>query len=96
MDGESPVIVVLASPNVAGKSTLGRQFSVRDLGVSEFVDADMFGPDPSGASSSVIQAGRAALRHFHLLAADRRRFGLETTLASLSLARRLRGLISRL
>ena len=66
---------------------------VGSLRVSEYVDADAFARGLPRSETSAVTAGRAVLRRLDELAADRRSFGFETTLASRSFRPRIRALI---
>ncbi len=88
MPVRTPRIAVIAGPNGAGKSTTAPALLRDLLGIREFVNADaiaqgMSGFDPDAAA---IAAGRTMLDRIHRLAAARRDFAFETTLASRSFA----------
>ena len=91
----TPQIIILAGPNGAGKSTLA-PFLLRDwLGLMEFVNADVIA---SGLSAfeperAALEAGRIMLRRLRKLAAQRKNFAFETTLATRSYANWLRQLV---
>jgi predicted ABC-type ATPase len=93
VDRESPSVVVLAGPNGAGKSTMAARLLVGVLRVSEFVDADVLARSLPRSEAAAVTAGRAVLRRLDELAAGRRSFGFETTLASRSFVPRIRRLI---
>lgn len=93
MEDERASVIVLAGPNGAGKSTMAAELLVNVLGVSEFVDADVFARTLPRSQAAAITAGRAMLRRLDELGANRRDFGFETTLASRSFASRIRRLI---
>ena len=82
--------VVLAGPNGAGKSTAAPALLGR-LGVTEFVNADTIARGLSAFSPehAAIEAGRIMLARLRHLAAQRRNFAFETTLASRTFAPRL-------
>ena len=86
-------MVVLAGPNGAGKSTMAAELLVGVLRVSEYVDADVFARILPRSQAAPLTAGRAMLRRLDELAAARRSFGFETTLASRSFAPWLRDLV---
>jgi predicted ABC-type ATPase len=92
MQRERSSVVVLAGPNGAGKSTMAAELVVDVLGVSEFVDADVFARTLPRSGAAAITAGRAMLRRLDELGTSRRDFGFETTLASRSFAPRIRKL----
>ncbi|CAN5516181.1 zeta toxin family protein [soil metagenome] len=79
-------IVILAGPNGAGKSTVA-PFLLRDeLGVMEFVNADAIaaGLSAYNVEGAAISAGRIMLARLKTLAAEKKDFAFETTLASRS------------
>ena len=90
----SPQIIILAGPNGAGKSTLA-PYLLRDwLGLMEFVNADVIA---SGLSAfdpeyAAMEAGRVMLHRLRELAAQKKNFAFETTLATRSYAKWLRQL----
>jgi Uncharacterized protein conserved in bacteria len=83
-----PKIVVMAGPNGAGKSTTAPMMLREALAVEEFVNADAIAAGLSGFAPERVAftAGRAMLCRLHELAAERRDFAFETTLASRSFA----------
>ena len=90
-----PDVIVLAGPNGAGKSTASEKLLQESFKVSEFVNADVIARglsafDPEGVS---MAAGRIMLTRLRELAAERRNFAFETTLASRSFAPWLKQLI---
>lgn len=91
---ECPNIVVLGGPNGAGKSTIAKLALLRELGVEEFVNADVIATGLSAfqPESVAIEAGRIMIERLRQLAKSRKSFALETTLA----ARTLHPWISRL
>ena len=95
MENKQPRVVVVGGPNGAGKTTVAGIVLPRDFAIRHFVNADtlarglsMFDPD-----SAALSAGRVMLERVIELAAARRDFAFETTLASRSFAPRLRALI---
>src|SRR5216684_1135376 len=84
MQRERSSVVVLAGPNGAGKSTMAAELLVEVLGVSEFVDADVFARTLPRSGAAAITAGRAMLRRLDELGTSGQDFGFETTLASRS------------
>jgi predicted ABC-type ATPase len=90
-----PKLIVLAGPNGAGKSTAAPALLQGTLAVSEFVNADVIARGLSAFEPErvAISAGRIMLRRLHELAAARRSFAFETTLASRSFAPWISGLI---
>jgi len=81
-----PHVIVIAGPNGAGKSTTAPAL-LRDLmGVAEYVNADLIAQGLSAfdTASVAFQAGRVMLTRLKQLAAQRRNFAFETTLATRS------------
>jgi predicted ABC-type ATPase len=91
MTKRRPHIVVLAGPNGAGKSTAAPALLRGRLGVTEFVNADTIAHGLSAFSPehAAIDAGRIMLARLRHLAAQRRNFAFETTLASRTFVPRL-------
>lgn len=80
----TPRMIIVAGPNGAGKSTTA-PFLLRDaFAVEEFVNADTIarGLSAFAPERSALQAGKIMLRRIRDLAARRRSFAFETTLAS--------------
>jgi predicted ABC-type ATPase len=92
--GRPPLVVLLAGPNGAGKSTAAARLLRGALAVDEFVNADTIAAGLSAyrPESVAIAAGRVMLDRLHRLAAERRDFAFETTLAGRGHARWLREL----
>lgn len=88
MSVPSPSLIVLAGPNGAGKSTIAPALLRDELHVTEFVNADAIaaGLSAFAPETAAIAAGRIMLSRAKELAARQESFGLETTLASRSLA----------
>lgn len=91
---KSPRIVILAGPNGAGKTTSSAKLLHGELGVSEFVNADVIarGLSAFAPENVAFEAGRVMLNRLKELAAQRQDFAFETTLASRSYARWLKQL----
>lgn len=92
-----PNVIVIAGANGAGKSTLA-PFLLRDtFGILEYVNADTIaeGLSAFAPEAAAFDAGKLMLNRLSDLAADRRDFAFETTLASRSYARRLIDLQSK-
>ncbi len=88
MSDEQPQVIIIAGPNGAGKTTLA-PFLLRDtLGILEYVNADPIALGLSGfdPASVAFEAGRVMLRRLHELAAQRKTFAFESTLAAKSYA----------
>ena len=88
MGEANPQVIIFAGPNGAGKTTLA-PFLLRDeLRITEYVNADAIAAglsafNPAGAT---FEAGRVMLGRLRELAAERRSFAFETTLATRSYA----------
>jgi predicted ABC-type ATPase len=91
-----PLVVLLAGPNGAGKSTSAAQLLQGALAVEEFVNADTIAQGLSAyrPESAAVAAGRVMLERLRFLAAARRDFAFETTLAGRGHARWLQELRS--
>ncbi|UUO07406.1 zeta toxin family protein [Blastopirellula sp. J2-11] len=91
---QAPSVIVIAGPNGAGKSTLAPYLLRDHLRVREFVNADVIaqGLSAYAPEGAAFEAGRIMLARLHELAAMRKSFALETTLASRSYARWLKEL----
>jgi predicted ABC-type ATPase len=83
---DQPQVIILGWPNGAGKTTAAPKLLVDELGVTEFVNADVIARGLSGFSPELvaIRAGRILLDRIHELAGQRASFAFETTLASRS------------
>ena len=92
--GKQPRLIVLAGPNGAGKTTAAGSFLRAELGVTEFVNADVIAQGLSGfrPEAAALHAGRVMLVRLKELAAARADFAFETTLASRSFAPWIRDL----
>jgi predicted ABC-type ATPase len=82
---QTPLVVLLAGPNGAGKSTSAAQLLKGVLAVEEFVNADTIAQGLSAyrPETAAVAAGRVMLGRLRFLAAARRDFAFETTLAGL-------------
>lgn len=91
---KQPHVIVLGGPNGAGKTTAAGSFLQAELGVTEFVNADVIAQGLSGfrPDAAALQAGRVMLARLKELAAARADFAFETTLASRSFAPWIRDL----
>ena len=94
MTSRPPLVVLLAGPNGAGKSTAAARLLRGALAVEEFVNADTIAAGLSAyrPESVAIAAGRVMLDRLRQLAAERRDFAFETTLAGRGHARWMREL----
>ena len=90
----TPLVIVVAGANGAGKSTAAPVLLRDTLGVTEFVNADTIAAGLSAfrPESVSIAAGRIMLSRMRRLAAARATFAFETTLGSRSFAPWLAGL----
>lgn len=84
-----PQAVIIAGPNGSGKSTCSLALLTQFV---EFVNADLIAQEITGhtRAGADIGAGRIFLRQVERLAEQRRDFAIETTLATRSLADRIR------
>lgn len=96
METQSPLVVLLAGPNGAGKSTSAARLLKGALAVEEFVNADTIAQGLSAyrPEAAAVAAGRVMLQRLRFLAAARRDFAFETTLAGLGHGQWLRRLRS--
>ena len=88
MTDPAPSIIVIAGPNGAGKSTAAPALLRDTLLVNDYVNADVIaqGLSAFAPERGSLRAGRVMLGRLHELAAARRTFAFETTLASRSFA----------
>ncbi len=93
----SPQIIIIAGPNGAGKSTLAPLLLRDKLKLTEYVNADTIalGLSAFAPESAAIEAGRVMLKRLHDLAAQRKSFAFETTLATRSYAKWLKALMGQ-
>lgn len=84
----NPEVVLIGGPNGAGKSTAAPVLLNEVLHVGEFVNADVIAQGLSAFNPAEVSfaAGRLMLSRLKSLAAQRRDFAFETTLASRSFA----------
>jgi len=84
----TPSVIVLAGPNGAGKTSAAPALLRDILGVVEFVNADTIAQGLAAFSPErvTLEAGAILLGRLHELAAQRRSFAFETTLAGRSFA----------
>ena len=89
-----PQIVILARPNGAGKSTAAAGLLTKEI---TFLNADEIAKGLSGLPSPArdVQAGRLLLQRLDSLQAQNQDIAIETTLASRTLASRIKRLQSK-
>lgn len=87
-----PYIVILAGPNGAGKTTVAPYLLKQALPIDHFVNVDVLAQGLSGfaAQAAALDASRVMFRRLRQLAAARKTFAFETTLAARSFAPWLR------
>src|SRR5215468_5819519 len=83
-----PHVIIIAGPNGAGKTMLAPLLLRDTFGVMEYVNADAIALGLSAFQPEKVarEAGRIMLRHLRTLAAQRRTFAFESTLATRSYA----------
>jgi predicted ABC-type ATPase len=83
-DEAQPMVAVLGGINGAGKTTASQHILRDALKIPVFVNADAIarGLNAFDPESEAVKAGRIMLDHLHDLAAKRRSFAFETTLAA--------------
>ena len=93
----SPQIIIIAGPNGAGKSTLAPLLLRDKLKLTEYVNADTIalGLSAFAPENAAMEAGRVMLKRLHDLAAQRKSFAFETTLATRSYAKWLKTLMEQ-
>lgn len=86
-----PQAIIIAGPNGSGKTTASRRLVPSGV---RFVNADMIAQELTGhpGTAGDVRAGRILIERLEQIAEERDDFGLETTLATLSLRDRLVGL----
>ena len=85
---------MLAGPNGSGKSTVAPVLLQGELGVSEFVDADVIARGLSAFNPEGVAVTAGRVERLRDLAHQRVSFGFETTLASRTFAPWLRRLVA--
>jgi predicted ABC-type ATPase len=90
----TPTVAVLAGINGAGKTSSSMPILTGGLRIPVFVNADTIarGLNAFDVESEAVKAGRIMLTHQDELAASRRSFAFETTLAARTYAPRLEAL----
>lgn len=97
MSGLPSQIIIIAGPNGAGKSTLAPLLLRDKLKLTEYVNADTIalGLSAFAPENAAMEAGRVMLRRLRDLAAQRKSFAFETTLATWSYAKWLKALVEQ-
>jgi predicted ABC-type ATPase len=92
MTTTKPHLIIIAGPNGAGKSTTAPGLLKGALSVEEFINADVIAQGLSAfhPEKAAVDAGKIMLERFRRLAERRADFAFETTLASRTIARRIR------
>ena len=92
-----PKLIIIAGPNGAGKSTLAPLLLRDKLKLTEYVNADTIalGLSAFAPENAAMEAGRVMLNRLHDLAAQRKSFAFETTLATRSYAKWLKALMEQ-
>ncbi len=85
-------IVIIAGPNGAGKTTFARQFLLQEAQCPDFINADLIaqGISPLRPEAAALEAARIMLQRMDVMAAARRSFAFETTLAGRTYVHRIR------
>ena len=85
-------IIIIAGPNVAGKTTFARSFLPVEAQCSRFINADLIaaGLSPFAPEAAAIRAGRLMLEEIAICVQRGESFAFETTLAGLSYLRHIR------
>ena len=88
-----PQVLIVAGPNGAGKTTFAEEYLSTERNDLAFVNADeirrYLAEQPSASDQRDVYAGRVMLAQLNTLAAAGKSFMFETTLASLSYARKI-------
>lgn len=88
-----PTLIIIAGPNGAGKTTFAKEYLAAEDRLFEFVNADEIARDLQGAetqSFSDVLAARRMLRRVAELVEAGADFVIETTLANLTYAQKIR------
>ena len=80
---QTPIVYIIAGPNGAGKTTFANEFLPNFEDCREFVNVDLMasGLSPFSPRSVNVTAGKLGLNRIKELAAARKTFGFESTLA---------------
>ena len=92
-----PDLIVISGSNGAGKSTLAPYLLRDTLKIVEYVNADTIaqGLSAFAPETAAFEAGRIMLKRLRELAAGKKDFAFETTLATRSYKRRIKNLQSQ-
>jgi predicted ABC-type ATPase len=84
-------IVIIAGPNVAGKTTFAREFLPHEAGCPDFINVDLIaaGLSPFEPQRAALRAGRLMLKEIFRRVGLGESFAFETTLAGLNYARHI-------
>ena len=87
---DKPTIHLVAGPNGAGKTTFALTY-LRDVGVRDFINADMIarGISPLDPAAAQVEAGRIFLKLLEEKIALREDFAFETTLSGKTYLRKI-------
>lgn len=85
-------IVIIAGPYGAGKTTLAREFLLREAQCPDFINADLIaqGLSPLIPEAAAVEAARIMLDRMDKMTAIGRSFAFETTLAGRTYVHRIR------
>ena len=91
LETRSPLCIIIAGCNGAGKTTFAREYLPREAGIVHFVNADLIagGLSPLRPELANVAAGRLFLGELDRLAKARASFAFETTLSGLTYVARL-------
>ena len=92
MSSRKPTIYIIAGCNGAGKTTFAREFLLKEVGCTNFLNADYLalGLSPLSPEAAAMKAGRLLLAEFKSLVSRKDTFALESTLSGLTYLRLLR------
>ncbi|HEX4343751.1 MAG TPA: Zeta toxin family protein [Verrucomicrobiae bacterium] len=92
MSARPPTIYLIAGCNGAGKTTFAKEFLLKEVGCSTFLNADYLalGLSPLSPEIAAMKAGRLLLTEFKALVIRKETFALESTLSGLTYLRLLR------
>jgi len=86
-----PTIYLIAGCNGAGKTTFAKEFLLKEMGCSNFLNADYLalGLSPLSPDIAAMKAGRLLLAEFKSLVIRKETFAVESTLSGLTYLRLL-------